>query len=529
MKPRDVILIVDDSKVNRIVLGALFKDNFRIMEAVNGEEGIQILEEKETLIAAVLLDLMMPVMDGYEVLDRMRKKGFCVPVVVITALNEVETEVKALELGAADIVTKPFEPIIVKKRVETVVNAYAFRHQMERELEESKNIVEAKNNFLATMSHEIRTPLNGIIGMQALMMKSNSMDEIKNYLGKAMTSSKQLLHIINDILDITKIENGKFVLDKKMVSCYEISKSLQTIVTPLVLEKNIELTFQMELGTERQIQVLADEDRLMQVLLNPLSNAIKYTEPFGKVNYEYKYFFIDEDHVETRFCIKDNGIGISRNFLSHLFSPYEQEDTSLGKTGTGLGLSITKTLVDLMGGRIDIESEKGVGTTVTIILPFEIVRKSNIVLAQEVSLDDLDKSYHDLCVLVAEDNEINKEIAEIILKNRGVKIESAVDGREALNMYLQSPCGYYDIIFMDIMMPIMDGYEATKRIRNSDRADAKSIYIVAMTASAFLQDIERAKSIGMNNHIAKPFLEEDVVHVLEIVHNLKGQYTDTVS
>lgn len=521
MKPRDVILIIDDSKVNRIVLGALFKDNFRIVEAVNGEEGIRILEEQETLIAAVLLDLVMPVMDGYGVLDCMRKRRFRVPVIVITALNEVETEVKALELGAADIVTKPFEPIIVKKRVETVVNAYEFRHQMERELEESKNIVEAKNNFLATMSHEIRTPLNGIIGMQALMMKSNSMEEIKNYLGKAMTSSKQLLHIINDILDITKIENGKFVLDKKPVSCYEISKSLQTIVTPLVLEKNIELTFQVELGTEKHIEVLADEDRLMQVLLNPLSNAIKYTEPFGKVSYEYKYIFLDENHVHARFCIKDNGIGISKDFLSHLFTPYEQEDISLGKKGTGLGLSITKALVDVMGGQIDIESEKGIGTVVTITIPFELKRHCKLIKTQELSLKDKDITYDDLCVLVVEDNEINREIAEIILRDKKVKLESAMNGKEAVTMFLESPNGYYDIIFMDIMMPIMDGYEATKRIRNSNRDDAENVFIVAMTASAFIQDIERTKSIGMNYHISKPFAEEDIIEALEKVEELK--------
>ena len=391
--------------------------------------------------------------------------------------------------------------------------------QLENALEQAKQAARAKQEFLANMSHEIRTPLNGIRGILDIMGDDPAWSG-NSYLEKASVSADHLIGLVNDILDMSKIDSGRIELRREFLPYHEIGRYLMAVMKPLADEKNIELIVQdVQLPYEGFV---TDSGRLQQIYVNLISNAVKYTNPGGRVAISNTCEKIAEHRVKVVSVVADNGIGMSREFLQRAFEPFEQMDTSYNRKGTGLGLSITRRLVELMGGTISIESELGVGTTVTITLELEAMNEQEwseenaIPMQQDQATIDVSGKR----VLVVEDHPINMEIAVTQLAALGFEVDRAENGREAVEIFGASDPGYYQVIFMDIMMPVMDGLEATKTIRSMGRADAQSVTIVAMTANAFAEDIHKSLESGMDYHLSKPFDKEKL---REIVSRICGK------
>ena len=394
------------------------------------------------------------------------------------------------------------------------------KKQLEEALEKEHKATNAKQEFLAHMSHEMRTPLNGIKGMLDIM-KEQERDE-NTLLDKALLSVQHLASIINDVLDMSKIESGKIELEHKLVHQEEVFSQVKAIVEPLAEKKKLNLTCELEWnGCEA---VYSDAARLRQILLNIISNAIKYTDSGGMV----KVVAIAKPEtlhsVRIHYCVEDNGIGMKPEFLEKAFAPFEQEQREYANSGTGLGLPITQSLVKLMDGRMKIISERGQGTIVHIDLVCEgaeeELSKADNQLAKE-QREHLEKIRFDgRHALVVEDNEINMEIAKMQLISLGLTVDETVDGAKALHMFQVSEEGTYDIIFMDIMMPNMDGLECSREIRKLAREDAKHIPIVAMTANAFAEDVNKSFRSGMNYHLTKPF---EKIQIIEVMYQEFGE------
>ena len=371
----------------------------------------------------------------------------------------------------------------------------------------------AKSTFLNNMSHDIRTPMNAIIGFTNIALKQNPKPEVKACLDKISDSSEHLLALINDVLDISRIESDKVQYTPAPVDIAEVSESVLTIMYGYL--SNRDITFQTELEEPNTRYVLTDAVRVREVLVNILGNAVKFTNDGGTVTYAVSYHPGEDDrHVNVRYRISDTGIGMSEDFVDHIFDEFSQEDLGARTQykGTGLGMAITKRYVDLMGGTISVESKKDVGSTFTVELPMEIADSCEGKMTDfAVGKVDL----HGLKVLLAEDNDLNAEIAIVQLEELGMQITRAVDGKEAVRCFAENPQGTFDIILMDIMMPQMNGYEATKAIRSlDDRPDGRTIPIIAMTANAFAEDVQASLDAGMNGHLSKPIVIDEVVKAI---------------
>ena len=371
----------------------------------------------------------------------------------------------------------------------------------------------AKSIFLSNMSHDIRTPMNAIIGFTNIALKQNPKPEVKACLDKISDSSEHLLALINDVLDISRIESGKVQYTPAPVDITEVSDSVLSIMYGYL--SNRDITFQTELGQPQTRYVLTDAVRVREVLVNILGNAVKFTNDGGTVTYAVSYHPGEDDrHVNVRYRISDTGIGMSEEFVTHIFDEFSQEERGARTQykGTGLGMAITKQYVDLMGGTISVESKKGVGSTFTVELPMEIAdscegKKTDFAVGKV----DL----HGLKVLLAEDNDLNAEIAIVQLEELGMHITRAVNGEEAVRCFAENPQDTFDIILMDIMMPKMNGYEATKAIRSLDgRPDGHTIPIIAMTANAFAEDVQASLDAGMNGHLSKPIVVDEVIKTI---------------
>ena len=386
-----------------------------------------------------------------------------------------------------------------------------------RELNRLRAVAEranaAKSIFLSNMSHDIRTPMNAIIGFTNIALKQNPKPEVKACLDKISDSSEHLLALINDVLDISRIESGKVQYTPAPVDITEVSDSVLSIMCGYL--SNRDITFRTELGQPQTRYVLTDAVRVREVLVNILGNAVKFTNDGGTVTYAVSYHPGEDDrHVNVRYRISDTGIGMSEEFVTHIFDEFSQEEHGARTQykGTGLGMAITKRYVDLMGGTISVESKKGVGSTFTVELPMEIAdscegKKTDFAVGKV----DL----HGLKVLLAEDNDLNAEIAIVQMEELGMQITRAVDGEEAVRCFAENPQGTFDIILMDVMMPKMNGYEATKAIRRmQNRPDALAIPIIAMTANAFAEDVQASLDAGMNGHLSKPIQIEEVVRTI---------------
>ena len=372
--------------------------------------------------------------------------------------------------------------------------------QLEVRLAAAEEASKAKTFFLSNMSHDIRTPLNAIIGYTTLANREGVAYEDKSgYIDKIETASRQLLEIVNDVLDMSRIESGKFSLEPTCVNLENCIREACDLVRIQLEAKKIDFSVSCDISHK---WVLCDKVMLDRALMNLLCNAGKFTDENGKVSLRLKELAGNDKTGRYEIHIKDTGIGMSPEFAERLFVPFERERTSTVSRiqGTGLGLAITKSIVDMMGGSITVETEKGKGTEFTVTVDFPLTEPEEEICSCEEEVI----SFEGMRALLVEDNMINMEIAQMLLKQAGFLIETAENGKIALEMTAASEPGYYDVILMDIQMPVMDGYKATQAIRRLPDPGLAGVPIIAMTANAFQEDIKKAEEVGMNGHIAKP-------------------------
>ncbi len=370
----------------------------------------------------------------------------------------------------------------------------------------------AKTMFLSNLSHDIRTPLNGILGMTRVAEENiGNNDKIKDCLSKIHKSSDHLLTLINDVLDLSRIENGKTVMAHEPMDLMATVDDCISIMKGYV--SNRDLNLQIERETSEHLYVMSDNLHLRQILLNVISNSVKYTKDGGTITFITEQTTpADKKHVSVRFIISDTGIGMSDDFLKHIFEPFSQADVGFSVKGSGLGMAIVKEFVELLGGKINVTSRQNVGTSVTLEIPMELAPEE-IILKQQLEAQKkiADIDLNGIKVLIVEDNELNMEIAQYMLSALGMEITAAHNGQEALDAFIKSQPEEFDVILMDCIMPIMNGYEATKAIRALKRPDAQTTPIIAMTANAFIEDINRTKDCGMNAHISKPIDKDTLI------------------
>jgi len=372
--------------------------------------------------------------------------------------------------------------------------------QLEVRLLAAEEASKAKTFFMSNMSHDIRTPLNAIIGYTTLANHDGvTYEEKSGYVDKIGMASRQLLEIVNDVLDMSRIESGKFSLEPARVNLENCIQEASDLVRTQLAAKIIELSVSCDVSHK---WVMCDKVMLDRALMNLLCNAGKFTEENGSVSLQLKELSGGDETGSYEIRVKDTGIGMSPEFVERLFIPFERERTSTVSRiqGTGLGLAITKNIVDMMGGNITVQTEKGKGTEFTITVDFPLAEPEEEICS---NVED-EISFEGMRALLVEDNMVNMEIAQMLLAQAGFLIETAENGEIALEMTAASEHGYYDVILMDIQMPVMDGYMATKAIRNLPDTRLASIPIIAMTANAFQEDKKKAEEVGMNGHITKP-------------------------
>ena len=375
----------------------------------------------------------------------------------------------------------------------------------------------AKTEFLQRMSHDIRTPINGIRGM--VNMADHYADDIekqKEYRTKVKEASNLLLELVNDVLDMSKLESGEIVLEEVPFNLSSISEEVLVVIEQMAAEQNIRIMWEKKEIIHRNF--IGSPGYVKRVMMNILSNAVKYNRENGHVYISCMEIPSEQPEMTMmEFVCRDTGVGMADEFQKHIFEPFAQEHAGSRTkfAGTGLGMPITKKLVEKMGGTITFESKKGIGTTFVIRVPFKIDMDSDKGKEQTDVSDE--KSIKGLHILLTEDNELNMEIAEFMLQNEGADVEKAWNGQEAVELFKKSEPGEFDVILMDIMMPVMNGYEAAKMIRSLEREDAKKVPIIAMTANAFTEDRIRAKEAGMDEHVAKPV---DVELLIKVIRKL---------
>ena len=377
---------------------------------------------------------------------------------------------------------------------------------------------EAKTEFLQRMSHDIRTPINGICGMVDMAEHyADDMEKQTEYRIKVKEASKLLLELVNDVLDMSKLESGEIVLEEIPFNLRKIFEEVLVVIEQIAAEQNIRIVWEKKEITHRDL--IGSPGYVKRVMMNILSNAVKYNRANGQIYISCREIPSEQPEMTTiEFICRDTGIGMTEAFQKQIFEPFAQEHSGSRTkfAGTGLGMPITKKLVEKMGGTISFESKEGAGTTFVIRVPFKIDPDAD---EHKVQKDIPEKSIEGLHILLAEDNELNMEIAEFMLRNEGADVTKAWNGQKAVEIFEKSRPDEFDVILMDIMMPVMNGYEAAKMIRSMDREDAKVIPIIAMTANAFTEDKLRAKEAGMNEHIAKPADTKLLVKIIrELAH-----------
>ena len=388
---------------------------------------------------------------------------------------------------------------------------------------------EAKTEFLQRMSHDIRTPINGICGLVNMAEHYvDNMEKQTEYRTKVKEASNLLLELVNDVLDMSKLESGEIVLEEIPFNLSKISREVFVVIEQMAAEQNIQIVWEKKEITHRDL--IGSPRYVKRVMMNILSNAMKYNRENGHIYISCIEIPSGQPETTTmEFVCRDTGIGMAEEFQKHIFEPFAQEHAGSRTkfAGTGLGMPISKKLIEKMGGTITFESAEGIGTTFVIRVPFKIDLDAD---KREEQKDVSENSIKGLHILLAEDNELNMEIAEFVLQNEGADVTKAWNGQEAVELFRNSKPGEFNVILMDIMMPVMNGYEATKMIRSLDRKDAKKISIIAMTANAFIEDRIRAKEAGMDEHLSKPIVIDEVIRtILRCVHfdkEFKNTYSE---
>jgi signal transduction histidine kinase len=505
---RKKIFAVDDNLDELGIIKNALKALYEVYPCSSAPVMFDLLEHVQPDL--ILLDVEMLGMNGYETIKKLKSfnKYREIPVMFLTSMSDEQSEIEGLKLGAVDYIRKPFVTSLLLRRVETHIAL--------------QNILNAKSEFLSHMSHEIRSPLNAVIGMITIASGTDDIQRIKYCLERADNASRYLLGLINDILDMSKIEANKLELSYMEINIEKMLAGILNVISVRADEKHQQITVNVNENVPPYI--IGDELRLSQVITNLFTNAIKFTPDGGKIELNAKMLEdaqSDEDgEITLRIEVADNGIGISPEKQKRLFTSYNQADNSISNTfgGTGLGLAISKRIVELMQGKIWIESELDKGSKFI----FTIKAKKGTNNSVTETSDSTEKAgesnfnFSNHSILAAEDVEINREILSALLEKTGISIDFAKDGKAAVSMYEEHP-GKYSLILMDIHMPEMDGYEATRQIRvieeniqSIERNMRKQIPIIAMTADVFREDIEKCISAGMNDHIGKPVFPDDL-------------------
>ena len=409
--------------------------------------------------------------------------------------------------------------IIIVNRLQTRRKLQLAAQQKAKEMavlaEQAQAASKAKSTFLSNMSHDIRTPMNAIIGFTNIALHQDSVPEMHNCLKKIEESSDHLLSLLNDVLDLSRIESGKVEFSPVPANITAVTDSVIEIVKGMLL--NRELNFEVHREPLQNPYVMTEPVRIREILVNILNNAVKFTKDGGTIRFDAgSRPGADTQHIVICYRIKDTGIGMSEDFQKKIFDEFAQEENGVRTQykGTGLGMPISKKYIELMGGTITVDSRKGVGTTFTVEIPMELTN------AEKVEKTKPLVQHNDLTgikVLLAEDNDLNAELATILLEDLGMTVTRAADGQEVVDLFAEHPAGTYDIILMDIMMPKMDGHQAAKAIRAmyADRPDAEEIPIIALSANAFSEDVQASLDAGMNGHVSKPLNMEEVTKVIE--------------
>jgi CheY-like chemotaxis protein len=387
------------------------------------------------------------------------------------------------------------------------------KEKLQAALLASESSSRAKSMFLSNVSHDMRTPLNGVIGYTELALVTQDQPRQLDYLRKIKDSSRILLDLIQDTLDLSTIETGSYTLHKQPVSCAEVVRGIVAAVEPAARDRNI--TFTVDNSKAIMADINIDIHRVQEILLNLLNNAVKFTAPGGKVELLIECVGQSATLVQDKLVVRDTGCGISKEFLPHIFEPFAQEHnwnaSSANMGGTGLGLSIVKRLVELMDGRIEVQSKPGQGTEFTVYLDFE--RVQNCPHRQEPVTPALEK-LRGQRVLLCEDHPLNADIAVKLLERQGMQVTVARDGQVGVDIFQKSTPGFFHVVLMDVRMPVLDGLEATKAIRALPREDARKVPILGMSANAYDEDYRRAWEAGMNDYIAKPVMPDALYQTL---------------
>ena len=399
-----------------------------------------------------------------------------------------------------------------------------YEAELEKSAEQAKNASEAKTRFLFNMSHDIRTPMNAIVGFSGLLEKNlQNEKKAKEYLGKIQSSSNLLLTIINQVLEMARIESGTAVLQLKAEDIDGLFQRVNTVFEEDIRKKNLQYHADLDV---RNHYVVCDQTKLLEIMLNIISNAIKYTPEGHSIHVEI-HEAVSENPSKIRyiFSCEDTGIGMSEEYLPHVYEEFSREHTTTENKvpGTGLGLSIIKSMIELMGGSIQVESRQGIGTKFTVDISFDAASKEEIYGSQNTIKPSAIHTIEGKKILIAEDNELNAEIAKTVLEDAGALVTRVEDGQQAVELFKEKPAGTFDAILMDLMMPVIDGYTATRKIRSLERSDAKTIPIIAMTANAFREDAEKCIAVGMNAHLAKPL---DIEKVMTTICHLVKEHPD---
>ncbi len=531
------ILVVDDEPDLEILIRRKFRrkiraDEMELLFAHNGVEALKVLAEHED-VDLVVTDINMPEMDGLTLLNEISTLDRIMKSVVMSAYGDLDNIRTAMNRGAFDFITKPidfkdFEITIDRSLAEVALLQKGFSASQKFQEEKDRRMRAEtsrrfKEQFLANMSHEIRTPMNAVVGITNLLLKKEPRPDQTEYLQIVKQSAQNLLVIINDILDLSKIEAGKMEFEDHPFSVHQVLRNVVKMLDFKAQEKGLQLLSHIHEDVPKAVS--GDVARLTQILMNLVGNAIKFTEKGEvRISVEVDSHETDTSIVHISFAIADTGIGIEPHKIDSIFDTFSQADSSISRRfgGTGLGLSISKQLVDLQGGTLKVESEWNKGSTFSFMIPFKITDEA--LLKEYIpSLTDENnkKSLENVRILLVEDNEFNQVVAVDTLKLlvEDLHIDIAENGQIAIDM-LQSK--EYDIVLMDISMPVMNGYEATIHIRKKLPKPSSQVPIMAMTASATTAEIERCFEVGMNEYIAKPFLEEELLQKLsQLFHKVE--------
>ena len=520
------VLIVDDVQLNLDLMKEILSEQgYMIATAKNGKSAIA--KAKAHKFDLILLDIILPDIDGFEVCAHLKSipQTRDTPIIFLTAKKEKESIIKGFQLGAVDYIPKPFSKEELLARVNFHLTLRKTQDELIRSKEMAEAAVKAKSTFLANMSHEIRTPMNGIVGMVDILKRTPLTTEQLEFLDIIEISAENLLLILNDILDFTKIEAGQINIESiRFYLGYEVGEVIK-LLKDKVEQKNLKLSYHIDPNVPEML--IGDPLRLKQVLINLCNNSIKFTND-GFVKIRIEAISSSDNKIRLKFEVEDSGIGISPENQLKLFKSFTQADASTTRkfSGTGLGLAISKNLVQLMNGDIGIISEEGKGSIFYFDSEFGIIPQ-NLSVSEVNEISPLDLSVTKLKILIVEDNIIIQKVATLNLNKMGHKVRVASNGIEAVDMFKNEA---FDMILMDIQMPEMDGVEATTIIRQWERNNntKNPIPIVAMTANSLQSDKEHFKSVGMNDYLGKPFNNAELAHVVErISRKLKRKNTES--